>query len=215
MSSKVSTRSGRSRVSSSSKASSIIKAKKAGAGAELAAKEAEFNALQEQEKLRAETMRIEEKLARNSLELEKSEVKKQMEIAKSKLKGYQEMEEFEDDIEQVEEGSLPKHLTRSTNACDSVTLQSTQQHENVDDSPIIREDTRQSCQTAKPQEPSSDANTTAAIVMAISESFSASRLPTPEQTIFNGEPIKYPDCKSSFHAIIHRKNLSSMDKLYT
>jgi len=42
--SKAYTRSGQSKVSRSSKASSIIKAKKAGAAAELAAKEAEFNA---------------------------------------------------------------------------------------------------------------------------------------------------------------------------
>ena len=223
LSSKASTRSGRSRVSRSSKASSIIKAKKAGAAAELAAKEAELNALQEQAKqkediakmeaqLRAETTRIETELARKRLELEKSEVKKQMEIAKAKLKVYQEVEEFEEDIEQVEDDILPKHLTGDMSACDSVKLQSTQQHENVDEFPILREDSHYSCQTVQPKEPSS--NTTAAIVTAISESFSASRLPTPEPTIFSGEPIKYPDWKSSFHAIIHRKSLSSIDKLY-
>ena len=195
-SSKAYTRSGRSRASRSSKASSIIKAKKAGAAAELAAKKAEFNALQEQAKqkediaeievqLRAETTRIETELARKRLELEKSEVKKQMEIAKAKLKVYQEVDEFEDDIEQVEEDFLPKHLTRDTSTRDSVTLQSIQQHENVDESSIMREDNHHSCQTVQPQEPSSNAKTTAAIVAAISESFSAGRLPTSEPNIFS------------------------------
>ena len=105
LSSKASTKSSRSRASRSSRASSLIDLKKADAAAELAAKEAEFNALQEQAKhkediakmeaqLRAETTRIESELARRKLELEQSEVKKQMEIARARLKAYQEVEEL-------------------------------------------------------------------------------------------------------------------------
>ena len=41
-----------------------------------------------------------------------------------------------------------------------------------------------------------------------------SRLPVPEPTIFSGEPIQYPDWKSSFRALIDRKNLPSSDKMY-
>ncbi|XP_078352316.1 uncharacterized protein LOC144637013 [Oculina patagonica] len=245
ISSKASTKSSRSRVSRSSKASSLIDVKKADAAAELAAKEAEFNALQEQAKhkeyiakmeaqLRAETTRIEAELARRKLELEQSEVKKQMEIARAKLKAYQEAEEFADDIVSVEEDIqrispiqpqyeaaseslvlLPqeqRHLTKDANTSNSAT-QRTQQHRNIDQSPITPENTGLSYDQVQPQE-SSNTDSTAAIITAITESFSMSRLPAPEPTIFSGEPVQYPDWKSSFHAILHRKNLSASDKMY-
>ena len=57
-------------------------------------------------------------------------------------------------------------------------------------------------------------STAAAIVTAITDSFSMSRLPVPEPTIFSGEPIQYPDWKSSFRALIDRKNLPSSEKMY-
>ena len=89
--------SGNSRVSKSSRVSSLIDLRKADAVAELAAKEAELNALQEEAKrkekiakmeaqLRAETTRIESELARRKLELEQMEVKKQLDMARARLK---------------------------------------------------------------------------------------------------------------------------------
>ena len=67
----------------------------------------------------------------------------------------------------------------------------------------------------QPQASSASVDTVTLIVTAIADSFSTSRLPAPEPTIFSGEPILYPDWKSSFHALIHRKNLPSSDKMYT
>ena len=78
--------SGHSRVSKSSRVSSLIDLMKADAVTELAAKESELNALQEEAKrkeviakmevqLRAETTRIESELARRKLKLEQMEVK--------------------------------------------------------------------------------------------------------------------------------------------
>ncbi|XP_078374366.1 uncharacterized protein LOC144657884 [Oculina patagonica] len=206
ISSKASTKSSRSRVSRSSKASSLIDVKKADAAAELAAKEAEFNALQEQAKhkeyiakmeaqLRAETTRIEAELARRKLELEQSEP--QYEAASESL---------------VLLPQEQRHLTKDANTSNSAT-QRTQQHRNIDQSPITPENTGLSYDQVQPQE-SSNTDSTAAIITAITESFSMSRLPAPEPTIFSGEPVQYPDWKSSFHAIIHRKNLSASDKMY-
>ena len=94
--------SARSKGSRSSR-TSFIDLKKADAAAELAAKQAEFDALQEEAKykeetanmeaqLRAETARIENELARRKLELEPMEVKKQIEIARAKLMVYEEVE---------------------------------------------------------------------------------------------------------------------------
>ena len=83
---KASARSVRSRTSQSSKAPSLIDLKKADAAAELAAREVEFNAL-EQTKHKEATARIEE-LVQRKLELEQMEAKKQIEIARAKLKVY-------------------------------------------------------------------------------------------------------------------------------
>ena len=110
----LSRRSGASRFS---RTSSIIGLKKADVAAELAAKQAEFNALQEEAKhkeetakveaqLRAEATRIETELARRKLELEQLEVKKQIEIARAKLAAYQEVEDSEDDVNSVEDDLL-------------------------------------------------------------------------------------------------------------
>ena len=105
-SSKASTKSRRSRSSRSSRAPSLIDLKKADAAAELAAREVEFNALQEETKHKEATARMEAELAQRKLELEQMEAKKQIEIARAKLKVYQEVEEFEDDMDSVEDDYL-------------------------------------------------------------------------------------------------------------
>ena len=106
--------SGHSRVSKSSRVSSLIDLRKADAVAELAAKEAKLNALQEEAKrkeeipkmeaqLRAETTRIESELARRKLELEQMEVKKQLDMARARLKAHQVAEEIENEKDHVED----------------------------------------------------------------------------------------------------------------
>ena len=107
---------------------SSIDLKKADAAAELAAKQAKFDALQEEAKykeetakmealeaqlreetakmeaqLRAETARIENELKRRKLELEQIKVKKQIEIARAKLMVYEEVEQPEDDVDSIED----------------------------------------------------------------------------------------------------------------
>ena len=97
--------SGHSRVSKSSRVSSLIDLRKADVIAELATKEAELNILQEEAKhkeeftkmeaqLRAETTRIESELARRKLELEQMEVKKQLDMVRVRLKAYQVAEDI-------------------------------------------------------------------------------------------------------------------------
>ena len=115
----------KSRASKSSRTSSID-LKKAVVAAELAAKKAEFNTLQEEPKykeetakmeaqLRAETARIENELARRKLELEQMKVKKQIEIARAKLMVYEEVEQSKDDVDSVEGHILHIPPTLQTN----------------------------------------------------------------------------------------------------
>ena len=273
-SSKASTRSRRSRTSRSSRASSLIDLKKADAAAELAAREVEFNALQEETKHKEATARMEAEykevtarmeaehkevtarmeaehkevtarmeaehkevaarmeaeLAQRKLELEQMEAKKQIEIARAKLKVYQEVDEFEDDMYSVEDDHLqtsPIQINLETDAApfippqepkysvlDANTPNSTAQPvlhpPNVH--PVESETTHPV--HVQPQTSPASVDAITSIVTVIADSFSMSRLPAPEPTIFSGEPILYPEWKSSFHALIHRKNLPSSDKMY-
>jgi len=213
------------------KASSLINLKKAEAAAELAAREAEFNALQEEAKHKEATARIETELAQRKVELEQMEAKKQIEMARAKLKVYQEVE-FEDDIDSVEDDPLdtspiqidfereaasslrPQELKHSPSDRSTLnsTIQPAQQPRDTHQFPVESETIHPVY--VQPQASSANVDTVTSIVTAIADSFSTSRLPAPEPTIFSGEPILYPDWKSSFHALIHRKNLPSSDKMY-
>ena len=98
-----------------------------------------------------------------------------------------------------------QEIRQKIDACDALTAsrvtQPTQQLQDVHKSPNVLQG-------------SSSADKTADIVTTIADSFSLSRLPAPEPTTFSGEPIHYPDWKSSFYALIHRKNLPLCDKMY-
>ena len=48
----------------------------------------------------------------------------------------------------------------------------------------------------------------------LAEALNLNRLPVPEPTVFNGEPLKYHDWKISFNALIDKKNIPAMDKIH-
>ena len=48
----------------------------------------------------------------------------------------------------------------------------------------------------------------------LEESINASMLPAPEPTIFNGNPLDYPSCKSSFYTLIESKNIKASEKIH-
>ena len=176
------------------------------------------------------TARMEAELAQRKLELEQMEAKKQIEIARAKLKVYQEVEEFEDDMDSVEDDLLqtspiqiniemeaapfippqePKYSVPDANTPNS-TVQPVLQPQKVH--PVESETTHPA--QVQPQVSSANVDAITSIITVIADSFSMSRLPAPEPTIFSGEPILYPDWQLSFHALIHRKNLPSSDKMY-
>ena len=186
--------SGHSRVSKSSRVSSLIDLSKADAIAELAAKEAELNTFQEEAKrkkeiatmeaqLRTKTTKIKSELARRKLELEQMEVKN-MAWTRVRLKAYQVAEEIENEKDPIEDdlsracliqttpASLPaqepKQL-RSESKASKVT-QPTQPVQDVHKSPSVLQE-------------SSSADKTAKIVTTIANSFS----------LRHSEPIHYPD----------------------
>lgn len=52
------------------------------------------------------------------------------------------------------------------------------------------------------------------LAQAVQDSIAINRLPMPEPTVFNGNPIDFVEWKASFMALIDRKNISTADKLH-
>ena len=90
-----------------------------------------------------------------------------------------------------------------------------QQPQDVHQAPINSEIAHPLYDQVQPQASSANVDTITSIVTTIADSFSMSRFPAPERpTILIGElRIRYLDWKSSFHALIRRKNLPSSDKM--
>lgn len=57
-------------------------------------------------------------------------------------------------------------------------------------------------------------DSTAALVRVFAESISASRLPIPEPSTFNGDPLRFNDWKVSFQTLIDKKNLPGEERIY-
>ncbi|XP_032411399.1 uncharacterized protein LOC116714770 isoform X2 [Xiphophorus hellerii] len=52
------------------------------------------------------------------------------------------------------------------------------------------------------------------LVGILAEAISANRLPTPEPTLFTGDPLKFKDWQLSFETLIERKNIPKNERLY-
>lgn len=55
---------------------------------------------------------------------------------------------------------------------------------------------------------------TGELVKVLAEAISANRLPIPEPTVFSGDPLKFNHWKSSFQALIEKKNIPSSEKIF-
>lgn len=55
---------------------------------------------------------------------------------------------------------------------------------------------------------------TAALVRLFAESISASRIPLPEPTVFNGDPLRFNDWKVSFQTLVDWKNIPAHEKVF-
>lgn len=48
----------------------------------------------------------------------------------------------------------------------------------------------------------------------LAESFGANRIPLPEPTVFNGDPLRFNNWKVSFQTLVDRKNIPAEKKIY-
>ena len=183
-----------SKCSSQHSANSVIAAKRADAAAELAAKEAEYEVLFEEEKQKERIQLLEEQQRREleaqRRELERIKAEKDIRVARARFITYD---------QEVMSVHSADHNTRE------------QQHVSP----------QQPVSSALIQQPTnvtvaaSPARTDVSyLAQAVQDSIALNRLPMPEPSVFTGDPIQFIEWKASFTSLIDKKNIASADKLH-
>ncbi|XP_045070211.1 uncharacterized protein LOC123484206 [Coregonus clupeaformis] len=185
---------------SSSRHSSRISVSRQDAAAEVAANEATLEVLLEQEccieeleRLEAEAAERQKVLDTKRRQLERLETVKKLKAAKARQRVYDQSECSDKEISSLLHQSVcmkeKEEVKHENNLLQHHSSPQDRAHSKQDDS-------------------------TAALVRALAESISAGRLPIPEPTIFNGDPLRFNDWKVSFQTLIDRKNIPAEENIY-
>ena len=167
---------------------SLVTAKRADAAADLAAKEAEYEMLLEEEKQK-------EKLEAQRRELERIQAEKDLRAARARLKVYEQEAARESYIQPIGQHFTSSHATPPPPPL-SVTVPSSH---------------------ATPPPPlnvMAPHTDVALLAQAVQDSIAVNRLPTPEPFVFSGNPIHFIEWKASFLSLIDKRNISAADKLF-
>ncbi|KAK7884949.1 hypothetical protein WMY93_028072 [Mugilogobius chulae] len=189
--------------------SSKMSVKRQEAAAELAATEATLKIMEEMESerkaleiLEAENAEKQKALEQKRRELERLETVKRMNAAKARLKVYEKEQTSDEEISDfLHERNKQRKVTVSQSA-------PSQLNANAQPFAMPQVTTRSQPSNVKQE----DSTTT--LAQALAESIHISRLPVPEPTVFNGDPLKYKDWKMSFEMLIDRKNIPVNEKIY-
>ncbi len=169
--------------------SSQLTAKRADAAAELAAKEAEYEIVLEeqrqQEKIKALEEEHKKQMAAQTSELERLKAQKDVKAARARFEAYNRELSQVDDVQSIKCEQVSPYFT------------SKQPTPALSFIPV---------QTTPPS--------VTQLAQAVQDSIKLKRLPTPEPTVFSGEPISFIEWKSTFISLIEQKSISAADKLY-
>lgn len=181
---------------------SFIAAKRADAAADLAAKEAEYEVLLEEEKQKEKIQLLEEQQRREleaqKRELERLKAEKDIRVARARFTTY--------DQEVMQEASVHSADQRSTRE---------QQHvypEQPVSSALIQQPTNVTVAASVTASPTR--TDVSYLAQAVQDSIALNRLPMPEPSVFTGDPIQFIEWKTSFTSLIDKKNIASADKLH-
>ncbi|KAK7925240.1 hypothetical protein WMY93_007550 [Mugilogobius chulae] len=189
--------------------SSKMSVKRQEAAAELAATEATLKIMEEMESerkaleiLEAENAEKQKALEQKRRELERLETVKRMNAAKARLKVYEKEQTSDEEISDfLHERNKQRKVTVSQSAPSQL---------NASAQPFAMPQVTTRLQPSNVKQ--EDSTTT--LAQALAESIHISRLPVPEPTVFNGDPLKYKDWKMSFEMLIDRKNIPVNEKIY-
>ncbi|XP_026051006.1 uncharacterized protein LOC113037895 [Carassius auratus] len=171
-------------VSSHSRSSSAT-SKRADAAAELAAKEAEYKMMQTERQQKEKIRTLEEQL-RRELETQKFELER-LQVEKDIEVARARIKSYDEEIKQE---------TRSQSI--------------PNDHQGQRNEMLHHCSVVQ----STPLSEVSHLAQAVQDSIAINRLPIPEPSVFNGDPIQFVDWKASFMSLIDRKGISAADKLY-
>ncbi len=176
----------------------VIAVKRADAAAELAAKEAEYEVLLEEDRQKEKIQLLEEQqrkeLEAQKRELERLKAKKDIRAARARFTTYD------------QEASVHSADQRSTRE---------QQHV-YPQQPATSAFVQQSCNVAvaAPVAASPARTDVSYLAQAVQDSIALNRLPMPEPSVFTGDPIQFIEWKASFTSLIDKRNIASADKLH-
>lgn len=168
---------------------SYLASKRADAAAELAAKEAEYRIVQEEQRQKEKIKALEEQ-HNKAMEIQKSELER-LQAEKDVKAAQARLEAYDREISQLSDAQSVKSENVSSNATPRPSAPSPY---------------------SSPIQPASSSVTQ--LAQAVQDSIMMNRLPTPEPTVFNGEPIQFIEWRSTFMSLIDRKGISAADKLY-
>ncbi|XP_073766183.1 uncharacterized protein isoform X2 [Danio rerio] len=218
--------------SRSSKFSSLSAAKKQEAAAEVAANEATLEVLKEQDRQFKELQKLEAEDKKRIAEQEADDLKRREEEAK--VKAQHEVENaarrklLEDKRRELERLETVKKLNAA-----KARMQIYEQSEVSEDDELLS-DLSHDCEfkeihvdkrhhrpdnlstknvTLQPTVTTPQIDNTS-LVKALTESMSVNRLPVPEPMVFNGDPLKFNDWKTSFQMLIEKKSIPAVEKIF-
>ncbi|KAL7842113.1 hypothetical protein SRHO_G00238020 [Serrasalmus rhombeus] len=168
-------------------ATSLVVAKWAEAAAELAAREAEFEMLIEEEKQLEKIEQQQRALEAQRRELERLQAEKELKAARARVEAYE---------QEATRESVINISTNLSNRCKRETITTPPKavsHSKETASPLVE---------------------VSLLAQAFQDSVALNRLPVPEPFVFNGDPIQFMEWKSSFQFLIDKRCISSAEKLF-
>ncbi|XP_069379882.1 uncharacterized protein [Paralichthys olivaceus] len=176
---------------------SVMAAKRVDAAAELAAKEAEYEVLLEEERQKEKIQLLEEQQRREleaqKRELERLKAEKDIRAARARFTTY--------DQEVMQGASIHSadHTSREHQyVCPQQPVSSA----------LIQQPTNVTVAASPAQ------TDVSYLAQAVQDSIALNRLPMPEPSVFTGDPIQFIEWKASFTSLIDKKNIASADKLH-
>ncbi len=200
-------KSGRSQVS-------VIATKRTEAAAELAAKEAELKAMEEEE---SEKAKLEQTIEAQRRQIKWLETQREIKVTRARMNVYdQEMGNLTRDshpsVNQIPDPRMITTTSVTPAAANSNMHQTIAIPANVlrPEAPAyVPHETQPS-----PVRLTENDSTITSLAQVLQTSMLLGRLPLPEPTVFNGDPLMYTEWKAAFMALIDDKAISPQEKFY-
>ena len=182
---------------------STLAAKKAEAAAQLAAKEAEMKAIENEE---AKKVQLERSIEAQRLEIRKLDAQKEIKVTQARMNAYNR--------------ELKNLTANESNQLPVIANPRTSSPTPIRASTVLNPNALPYCPTQQPtslnaaniQPPAGQDYST--LAQALQSAMLIGKLPFPEPMMFNGDPLQYTEWKASFMTRIDNKAITAQEKFY-